>query len=398
MQGKIIIPKNVLHILKTLENAGFESYVVGGSVRDFLRGEVPKDWDVATQAAPHKVKGLFPRTVDTGIKHGTVTVLMGKERVEVTTFRVDGEYLDRRRPEHVDFTKEIHEDLSRRDFTMNAIAYSPDRGFVDPFEGRVDIEIKIIRSVGDARMRFGEDALRMLRAIRFAGVFGFVIEESSCEAISELRENIQNVSAERIRDELGKLLLGEHPEALDYLRSTGLMPFVLRDAGDAGLSAGLSEIIDQMKKAPADEPIRLALFFNRFGEKVPDILRALRFDNKTKRTVSHYIRYLHEPTPPCRVRTKKLMRLIPPDVLENLLGLKEIVGYENLDPVRCILRDIIDTGECYSLSQLKISGRELIALNIEPGKKIGETLETLLEAVIHDPSLNEKEKLVAMIT
>ena len=193
------LPVNVMQIISALELAGHEAFIVGGCVRDAARGVEPTDWDIATSALPERVKALFSRTFDTGIAHGTVTVLQDGQPFEVTTYRIDGEYLDARRPETVTFASEIEEDLSRRDFTINAVAYNPRRGFVDPFDGRGDISRGLIKCVGDAKKRFGEDALRMLRAVRFSAVLDFRVDDDAIFAISALRKNLANISAERIR-------------------------------------------------------------------------------------------------------------------------------------------------------------------------------------------------------
>ncbi|MBQ5360668.1 MAG: CCA tRNA nucleotidyltransferase, partial [Lachnospiraceae bacterium] len=209
---KIHIPENASRIIDVIQQAGYEAYVVGGCVRDSVMGRKPNDWDITTSALPTDVKALFKRTVDTGLKHGTVTVLMGGESFEVTTYRIDGEYGDGRHPDQVTFTASLEEDLKRRDFTINAMAYNYTAGLVDLFDGREDLRRKCIRAVGDPEKRFSEDALRILRAVRFAAQFGFGIEPETAGAIRELAPTLQKVSAERIRDELNKLLVSDHPE------------------------------------------------------------------------------------------------------------------------------------------------------------------------------------------
>ena len=209
------IPQKVEIIINILEKAGYEAYAVGGCVRDALLGRTPNDWDITTSAKPEQVKALFHRTVDTGIAHGTVTVLLEKEGFEVTTYRVDGEYEDGRHPKEVTFTACLEEDLKRRDFTINAMAYNPRKGLVDLFEGQKDLENKVIRCVGDPLERFTEDALRIMRAVRFSAQLGFSLEEETRKVLSVLAPNLKHVSAERIQVELIKLLVSPHP---DYLR------------------------------------------------------------------------------------------------------------------------------------------------------------------------------------
>ncbi|MBO7631761.1 MAG: CCA tRNA nucleotidyltransferase, partial [Lachnospiraceae bacterium] len=202
MAFSILLPENVKRIIRTLETAGFEAYAVGGCVRDALFDRVPQDWDITTSALPEEVKGLFPRTVDTGIEHGTVTIMLGQEGYEVTTYRIDGKYEDCRHPDSVTFTRSLKEDLLRRDFTINAMAYNESTGLVDLFGGIEDLQAGIIRAVGNPTERFSEDALRILRAVRFAAQLGFTIEPETKQAMKTLSGNLKVVSAERIREEL----------------------------------------------------------------------------------------------------------------------------------------------------------------------------------------------------
>ena len=219
------IPEQVQWILDKLEENGKEGYAVGGCVRDSVLGHVPKDWDITTSAKPEEVKQIFRKTIDTGIAHGTVTVMVEGTGYEVTTYRVDGEYEDHRHPKQVEYTANLEEDLKRRDFTINAMAYNPKSGMIDLFGGISDLEKKVIRCVGDARQRFSEDALRMLRGVRFAGQLGFDFEKETLEAIYELAPTIQNVSKERIRVEITKLLLSGQPEKLKLAEDTGLCEY-----------------------------------------------------------------------------------------------------------------------------------------------------------------------------
>ncbi|MGN1205583.1 MAG: CCA tRNA nucleotidyltransferase [Eubacterium sp.] len=221
------IPDQVQWILDQLEKNGKEGYAVGGCVRDSVLGRVPKDWDITTSAKPEEVKQIFRKTIDTGIAHGTVTVMIDGMGYEVTTYRLDGEYEDHRHPKQVEYTANLEEDLKRRDFTINAMAYNPKSGIIDLFGGICDLQKKMIRCVGDARQRFSEDALRMLRGVRFAGQLGFELEDETLDAIYELAPTIQNVSKERIRVEITKLLLSKEPEKLQITEDTGLCEFFL---------------------------------------------------------------------------------------------------------------------------------------------------------------------------
>ena len=221
------IPEKAEKIIRELMAHGFEAYAVGGCVRDSILGREPGDWDITTSARPEQVKQIFHRTVDTGIEHGTVTVLIDKDAYEVTTYRVDGEYEDHRHPKEVTFTASLEEDLKRRDFTINAMAYNPETGLVDIFEGMQDLERKVIRCVGDSRERFDEDALRILRAIRFSAQLGFEIDEATKNAMTEKAETLKDVSAERIRVELVKLITSAHPEKIAEACRLGLTRVVL---------------------------------------------------------------------------------------------------------------------------------------------------------------------------
>jgi len=392
------LPQNVQMIISTLESAGYEAFVVGGCVRDMLRGVPPKDWDIATSATPLQAKALFSRTVDTGIKHGTITVLLGHTHYEVTTYRIDGEYLDNRRPESVIFSRNIEEDLSRRDFTMNAIAYNQRDGFIDPFNGRGDIKNGIIRCVGVAEHRFAEDALRMLRAVRFAAVTGFSVDGEILHASSKLRQNLKNISPERVREELGKLICAAHPQALELLDTTGLLPFVLQGREFGG---HLRKIIAHFKICPVYEPMRLALFLSWAGDECENILRDLRFDNKTIKEVAQYIRFLPLPLPANRYEIKKLLGVFAQESLfENFFVIRAIeqpLQSVEIESIRTQGLNIIEKGECFTLKTLALNGKDLAQMGIAPGKTMGDMLTALLDIVMHDASMNTKSCLESVV-
>ncbi|MCL1846181.1 MAG: polynucleotide adenylyltransferase [Defluviitaleaceae bacterium] len=392
------IPEYVKEIINTLAAAGHEAFIVGGCVRDMIRGAIPVDWDIATSALPDEVKALFSRTFDSGIKHGTVSVLSGGDVCEVTTYRVDGEYLDNRRPSEVTFSGKIEEDLSRRDFTINAIAYAPSRGFVDPFDGRGDISRGLIKCVGDAETRFGEDALRMLRAVRFAAVLGFSVDGGAIGAIAKLRGNLADISAERVREELCKLLCGEHPQAVRLLHETGLMYYVLRGRAFGGELERVISWIEDLGGSDSDAgrpplSLLLALFFSWTGGKCECILRDLRFDNRTIKIVSRFVEFLPKKIAESRYEIKKLLRIFPPEEFEDLLRLKEISQGGCLEKIRAESRDILARGECFTLRGLAVNGDDLAEIGIT-GKAAGEALEKFLDAVMRDPNLNTKEALL----
>ena len=392
----IKIPKKVQLVVEALENAGHSAYIVGGCVRDLLLMDKPKDFDVTTSATPCEVKELFERTVDIGIKHGTVAVIVKGEKIEVTTFRVDGLYLDGRRPESVSFTKSIQEDLSRRDFTINAIAYNPRTGFCDPFDGRKDIHSKLIRCVGDASERFNEDALRMVRAVRFVATLGFRVDEKILDCVSELRQKLSAVSIERINEETRKLLLGANPEVLMLAAQTGLLPYMLI-GGDLN-TENLPDVIQQIKKSPMDYPMRFALLLGGICKNYHDVLQGSKLASALIKTAQAYLTYLHKPIKCDKYEIKKILREVPMGLFDNLLTLKEVVAPNvSMKAVRSLTNEIIEAGECYTLKNLAVKGEDLIALGIKPGQEIGQLLEKMLDQVMRDPEVNNKDKLLSLV-
>lgn len=275
MNVEIQLPEKVKFIIDTIMEAGCEAYAVGGCIRDFILGREAADWDITTSASPLLVKELFRHTIDTGIKHGTVTVMLGKEGFEVTTYRVDGKYEDGRHPESVTFTASLKEDLKRRDFTINAMAYNEQSGLVDEFGGLQDIENKIIRCVGDAGERFTEDALRMMRAVRFSAQLGYEIEEKTSAAISKLAERLRLISAERIAVELTKLAVSPHPEKLRTAWETGITKIILPEFDRCMeteqnnphhcYSVG-EHILKSMQEIRPEKGLRLAMLFHDIGK------------------------------------------------------------------------------------------------------------------------------------
>ena len=271
----IEVPDGARQVIETLQGAGYEAYVVGGCVRDSILGRVPQDWDVTTSAKPMEVKALFKRTIDTGIQHGTVTVMIGSVGYEVTTYRIDGEYEDSRHPKEVIFTPSLEEDLKRRDFTINAMAYNEREGLVDLFGGMEDIDRKMIRCVGDPMARFGEDALRIMRAVRFSAQLGYEIDEGTKEAIRKLAPNLRNISAERIHAELVKLVTSDHPEYLRIAYETGITAVVFPEFDDMMqtpqkhphhcYNVGDHTLVS-MTKVPADKVLRLTMLFHDLGK------------------------------------------------------------------------------------------------------------------------------------
>ena len=375
------LPKAPLSILTTLKESGHSSFIVGGCVRDSLMGITPKDWDIATSATPAEVKAAFPHTVDTGIAHGTVTVVINRCNYEVTTFRIDGEYLDGRRPEDVTFTTDLECDLSRRDFTMNAIAFSPETGIVDPFGGENDIRKKSIRCVGEPAARFTEDALRMMRAIRFSAQLGFSIDPDTFAAIFPIAKRLQMVSAERIRDELTKTLAGKNPSALPLLEDTKLLQF----------TCDLHQASKWLKALKVKEPAMLYAML--LADE--DFMRGLKFDNRTIKETALYIRWLPKEIS-TRYDVKVALNDLGPQLFKNLIILKKIIGPPPIG-LQEICDDILAKGECFTLKDLAISGSDLLALGLT-GESVGRSLAAMLDKVMHDPSLNQKEEIIRLVS
>ena len=434
---QIRLPEKVLQILDRLTAHGHEAYAVGGCIRDSLLGRVPKDWDITTSALPAQVKELFPRTVDTGLVHGTVTVMIGKDGFEVTTYRIDGEYTDGRHPKEVIFTPSLLEDLKRRDFTINAMAYREQDGLVDAFDGAGDLAAGRIRCVGNPLDRFGEDALRMLRAVRFAAQLDFRIEEQTQEAIRRLAPDLQRISAERIQTELVKLVTSPHPEYLRQLYTLGISNVVLPEF-DRMMETGQNHphhcrnvgehTIAAMQQIAPDKVLRLAMLFHDIAKplcKTTDedgidhfyghpaqsaalaekILRRLKFDRATMDAVCALV-YWHDDNPNLtRGEVRRAMVRCGKEQYPALFAVKraDILAQSDyrraeklayVDDYEKLYDTVIREGDCISLKQLAVHGRDILALGICQGRQVGEILKMLLELVIEDPHKNKYEYLM----
>lgn len=433
----IRLPEKVNRIINVLKNNGQEAYAVGGCIRDSILGREPEDWDITTSASPEQVKALFGKTFDTGIEHGTVTVLLGNEGFEVTTYRIDGIYEDSRHPKEVAFTRELKEDLLRRDFTINAMAYNEEEGLVDIFDGREDLNKGIIRCVGDAEERFAEDALRILRAIRFSAQLGFEIEENTKKAIGKKAFSLAHISAERIQVELIKTVLSPYPERLKTAYELGVTQVFLPEF-DAMMKTtqetphhrtGVGEhTLEAMKAIVPDKVLRLTMLFHdvakpltktmdqegiahfkghdsKGADVTKEILKRLKFDNDTLRKVCLLVKY-HD----CRIApSPKSIRRLMHAMGEGMFPLYMVVRkadmaaqsdyqYESkaadMNAIEACYKEIKEKEECTSLKMLEVSGSDLIALGVKPGKQIGEMLDRLLEVVLETPEYNKKEILV----
>ncbi len=481
---EIRLPEEVKNIIETLTEAGFEAYAVGGCVRDAILGRKPQDWDITTSAKPEDVKRLFRRTVDTGIQHGTVTVMIDKTGYEVTTYRIDGEYEDCRHPKEVTFTTKLSEDLLRRDFTINAMAYNEKEGLVDLFGGREDLEKGLIRCVGEASERFDEDALRILRAFRFAAQLGFEIDEKTFEAAKEKAPNLAKVSAERIRVELNKILLSKGPDRLFAAQEAGVTKVVLPEfdriltggadaRGLQGIKNGLAmsgmravkavslvgsiatdpnnafdekDLLTLKWAALLSEYTDTGLFKADAGEftevrgndepgeryeavatskmadaeesmkhdKVREVMTRLKFDNETRDKVVrladfHRQKLIIVNDVAVRGFMKKIGPALCPLLFELQTALMLADGFVNVDGDNTVrvaknlpklnkaketYRIICERGDCVSVSQLAVTGSDLIEAGFEKGPEIGKMLDFLLDKVLIDQSLNQKQKLL----
>ena len=393
----IKLPEKVKYIISRLEKNGYEAYAVGGCVRDSILDRVPEDWDITTSAKPEEVKKLFQATIDTGLQHGTVTVVIEKEGYEVTTFRLDGDYSDGRHPDRVAFTSSLTEDLKRRDFTINAMAYSENTGLIDKFDGEKDLEDGVIRAVGDAEERFSEDALRMLRAIRFAGQLNFDIAEKTFDAIKKLSPDISKVSVERIAKELEKLLLSGNPEYITLVYEAGIFEVIAPEIAELFKKEEIYNSIEAVRRASYPEKkglyqIRTALFLERMGaDSAAKLLKRFKLDNDTINTVKKLIGLLQRDIETSALEMRRTVKEAGHKIMPILLEARRAKGLCNNSE---LYRKIIERGECTSVSELKVNGRDLIEAGVPKGVMIGETLERLLESVIEHPELNTRESLL----
>lgn len=381
------LPQNVVKIIDTIEGAGYTAWCVGGCVRDMLMGKTPSDYDIASSAPCEEIQRLFLKTIPTGIKHGTVTVMLDSEPYEVTRYRVDGEYNDNRHPENVNFTSDFSLDLSRRDFTVNAMGYNEKRGICDLYGGKADIEKKIIRAVGNPTERFLEDALRIIRAIRFSSVLEFSIEGDTLNAIKTHANLLENIASERVTVELLKALAGKKPSILGVLiKSGGLSSFGI--SGKADWST--------LDRLPKNSLLRLAALVKMCDCDINDIQSKLRFSNKQKTELLGYFEILDlkELTP------KNLKPFAKSVGYNNLLIAVEAYGVLNNEDVKEVANKIqlaAERNEPYSIEMLDISGNEIKVLGFS-GSDIGVVQRKLLNIVLDDPKLNTKEKLVSAIS
>lgn len=438
---KINIPENVQEILTKLKENGHQAFIVGGCVRDSLLCKTPNDWDITTSALPYEIKNIFNKTIDTGIAHGTVTVIYNGYPFEVTTFRKDGEYKDSRHPESVEYTNDIVADLSRRDFTINAMAYNKDSGLIDPFSGVNDLNCSIVRCVGDPDVRFTEDALRMLRAVRFSAQLSFDIDKNTIKALNKKSADIKKISVERIREELNKILLSDNViSAFSLLHETEILKYILPEfdlcfTTEQNIKYHLYNValhsMHVIKNCPNKLYLKYAALFHDIGKpgcKKTDengvdtfrnhstlsavltsrILRRMKMDNKSSDKILKLVASHDREIVPTKKAVKRAIIAIGDDELFiDLLNFKRAEVYaqntnytlprlETYDTIEKIYYEIKKNNEAMKLSDLNINGNDIIALGYK-GKEIGIILNNVFLHVINNPTENEKEKILKII-
>jgi len=385
--SSMILPNDVLNIIENLESAGYETWAVGGCVRDSLLGLTPKDYDVATSCPFAVTNTLFPRTVKTGEAYGTITVLTPSIPVEVTSFRLESHYADSRHPENVLLAHDIITDLSRRDLTINAMAWHPKRGLCDPFGGKADLQKRVTRAVGDPNIRFKEDALRILRCLRFASELDFDIEINTLESIKNLAPTLKNISAERISCELGRLLAGVRPQlcalAIEY---GGLADFGLEHIKQP----------DLLCRIPDSATLRLAGLLwlsldDKSDAKIQSILCRMRLDNRTIHKVKSLLSGLDITLPTDAAALKRKFSILKPEIWGDILSLRSVLLNEDNEEIYQLLSKI--SGQPWNRSMLDISGDDLHDMGYD-NRMVGEVLQALTELVLYHPELNTKDALL----
>ncbi len=437
--NNLTYPENVGYIIDKINEEGFEAFVVGGCVRDLILGRTPNDWDITTNALPDEIKSIFDKTYDTGIKHGTVSVAVDECIFELTTYRVDGQYTDSRRPDSVSFTSSLKEDLARRDFTINAMAYNSQIGLVDYFDGVKDLERRIIRTVGAPGLRFSEDALRMLRAVRFSSQLGFSIEKETLQAIDENAASIRSISSERVRDELTRILISQRPEGFNLLYKSGLLKYVMPDFTPCYITEQnnpyhIYNVADHTMKTVQsvqdNKILRWTMLLHDIGKparKTTDtagidhfyghqevsarmserILNNLRFDKATIKKILTLVKYHDIDIFDTERSVRKAINKVGEELFVYLLEVQkaDAMGQNpvyldkrliKLDNIKKIYKDIKEKKQCLTMSEMAINGDDLIALGMKPGREMKELLNYLFDTVLENPEVNNREVLLEL--
>jgi len=433
----IEIPNEVTYIIKKLEELGYEAYAVGGCVRDAILGATPNDWDVCTQALPQQVIECFKenKTIATGLKHGTVTLILNNKPFEITTYRVEGTYSDNRRPDEVEFVTSLKDDLSRRDFTINAMAYHPDKGLMDFFGGMKDIELRVIRTVGDANSRFNEDALRIMRALRFSSVLGFEIGKNTKLACTQNKGLLQNIAVERISEEFNKLIIGNNVFEV-LMKYTQVITEVIPEIKPMVLFEQNSKYhcfdvfhhtAASIAFAQNDVIIRMALLFHDVAkpncysededgghfyghpqvgaEITKDILTRLKYSNEAIESITELVLYHDIEIPKTSKSVKKWLNKIGEARFRQLLEVKRAdalahtqkygqIRINALKETNLLLNDIIEKQQCFSLKDLAVNGRDLMDAGFSEGVEVGDMLNLLIDMVIDEKLPNDREMLL----
>ncbi|MFC1560273.1 CCA tRNA nucleotidyltransferase [Candidatus Margulisiibacteriota bacterium] len=431
-------PKDLIDICKKIKKAGFSCFVVGGGVRDILLGNKVTNWDIATDATPKDVEKLFNKVIPTGIEFGTVTVMKGKIPYEITTFRSDQRYVDGRHPEKVTFTKDIDKDLSRRDFTINAMAYDPLEGkLIDNYEGQKDLLKKVIRTVGDPVERFNEDGLRPVRACRFAAKLQFNIDKATLEAIPKCLEVAKKVAMERVHDELMRMLEADKPSAgIEAMRQTELLSLFIPELEEGvGMEQPkpfheydvywhslyscdyvskekpvlrLTALLHDIAKPPCKDGVKFYGHDSKGAEMSEKIMKRLKFSNKDIDRVANLIQnhMFHYTSDWSDAAVRRFMKRVGVENLGDMFELRmadlkameKEVDFDHPKELRARIKKVIDEENALHVKDLKVDGKDVMkALGIKPGPEVGEILNSLLEKVLDDPKLNDRKKLTEMI-
>ena len=403
---KINLPPKVEYIINKIYENNYEAYIVGGCVRDAILGLKPHDYDITTSAPPDAIIDIFKgfRCIETGIQHGTVSIVIEKDIYEITTYRIEGEYKDHRRPESVDFTNKLEEDLKRRDFTINAMAYNEKEGLIDLFGGKEDIESRVIRTVGNPYDRFNEDGLRMIRAIRFSSKLDFQIDEDTLKAIYDNANIIEDISLERITDEFSKIILSDNPENIIYLFKTKILKYLdISNEENEHKLLKLYKRINILKKIDKNLVKRLVV--------LDYLMEDLQINTKSFCTTLIYSKKIiknHDTILELlknvkierldKFMIKKILNKIDKNLFEEYLDISRVIykDEKNFIKIIDILKEIEENNECYNIKNLKVNGKDIMSLGYK-NKEIGEILTYLLEEVIKNPKINQKELLMEKI-